>query len=92
LADEPAPSHATGRDFGCGLVSLLAATMLAGSLVGAIIALSTHGPSFSLIVSATLSLLFWCWIAMGAWRRTTWSALEDHRRRTGDRGPHARSR
>ncbi len=48
--------------------------MLAGSVVGAIVALYTDGMSFSLVFGAIFSLLFWYWIAMGAWRRTSWSS------------------
>lgn len=74
MAKEAEPSRPTGRDYGCGLVAALAVVMLTGSALGAIAALYTNGLSFSLIFGATFSLLFWYWIAMGAWRRTTWSS------------------
>jgi Na+/proline symporter len=73
-ADKAETRQPTGRDYGCGLVAVLAAVMLTGSVVGVVAALYTHGLSFSLIVGATFGLLFWYWIAMGAWRRTTWSS------------------
>jgi len=74
MAEEVGPSQPTGRDYGCGLVAVLAAVMLTGSAVGTIVALYSDGLSFSLIFGATFSLLFWYWIAMGAWRRTSWSS------------------
>jgi hypothetical protein len=74
MADKAETSQPTGRDYGCGLVAVLAAVMLAASVMGAVVALYTHGLTFSLIVGAGFSLLFWYWIALGAWRRTTWSS------------------
>jgi len=58
MAEEVGPSQPTGRDYGCGLVAVLAAVMLTGSAVGTIVALYSDGLSFSLIFGATFSLLF----------------------------------
>jgi hypothetical protein len=74
VTSEAAEQQPTGRDYGCGLVALIAALLLVGSVVGAIVRLYADGLSFSLVFSLVVSLLFWYWVAMGAWRRTTWSS------------------
>jgi hypothetical protein len=74
VANEVAEPQPTGRDYGCGLVALIAAVLLVGSVVGAIVELLTDGLSFTLAITVTFNLLFCYWIAMGAWRRTTWSS------------------
>jgi hypothetical protein len=71
---EAAEQQPIGRDRGCGLVALIAALLFVGSVVGAIIQLYADGLSFSLVFGLVVSLLFWYWIAMGAWRRTTCSS------------------
>jgi uncharacterized membrane protein len=55
-------------------VALLAALLLVGSVVGAIVELYADGLSLSLVFGLVVSLLFWYWIAMGAWRQTSWSS------------------
>jgi hypothetical protein len=62
------------RDYGCGLVAVVGALMLLGCLVGGTVALLTDGVSAGSIVGVGFSVLFWFWIAMGAWRRTVWSS------------------
>jgi hypothetical protein len=74
MAEEAEPAQPTGRDYGCGLVAVFAAVMIAGPVVGAIAVLFTDGPSISLALRLGLIALFWYWIAMGAWRRTIWSS------------------
>jgi hypothetical protein len=61
------------RDYGCGIIAALGALLFLSSVLGGMIALVTHGVSFGLVVSVGFNLLFWYWIATGAWRRTTWS-------------------
>jgi hypothetical protein len=76
VTEDAAEVQSTGRDYGCGLVALIAALLLVGSVVGAIVRLYADGLSLSLVFSLVVSLLFWYWIAMGAWRRTTWSSRQ----------------
>jgi hypothetical protein len=64
----------TLRDYGCGLVAALSGLMFVASVLGGALALLSDGVSFGLIVGVGFPLLFWFWIAVGAWRRTTWSS------------------
>jgi hypothetical protein len=73
VTDEGPEVQPTVRDVGCGLVALIAALLLVGSVIGAIVQLYADGLSFS-FAFGLVSLLFWYWVAIGAWRRTTWSS------------------
>ena len=64
----------TPRDYGCGVVAALAGLMFVASVLGGTLALLGGGLSFGLIVGVGFNVLFWFWIAVGAWRRTTWSS------------------
>jgi hypothetical protein len=68
--DEPVP---TGRDYGCGLVALASALIGAFVVCRATWLLARDGVSVGLLISIAVSLLFWYWVGVGAWRRTTWS-------------------
>ena len=74
----------TRRDYGCGLVAALAGLVLVASVLGGTLALFSGGVSFGLIVGVGFNVLFWYWITLGAWRRTTWSS--PHTSATGDQG------
>ena len=74
----------TVRDYGCGLVAVLAGLMFVAAVLGGTLALVASGPSFGLIVGVGFQVLFWFWIALGAWRRTTWSST--HTSATGTEG------
>jgi hypothetical protein len=68
--DEPEP---TGRDYGCGLVAI-AAALIGAFVVGRVTwTLAREGVSIGLLLSMAVSLLFWYWVGVGAWRRTIWS-------------------
>lgn len=69
-------SRPAARDYGCGLVTIVAGLMLATCLIGGTLALLTDGLSFGLVVGVGFNLLFWYWIAAGAWRRTVWSSAD----------------
>jgi hypothetical protein len=73
VTDEGPEVPPTVRDLGCGLVALIAALLLVGSVIGAIVELYADGLSFSFVLGL-VSLVLWSWIAIGAWRRTTWSS------------------
>lgn len=61
--------------------------MFVASVVGGMLGLLDAGVSFGLIVGVGFNVLFWCWIALGAWRRTVWSSGEPRPdRRTGPAG------
>ena len=64
----------TVRDYGCGLVAGLAGLMFVTSVIGGMLSLLNVGVWFGLLVGVGFNVLFWFWIAMGAWRRTTWSS------------------
>jgi hypothetical protein len=64
----------TVRDYGCGLVAGLAGLMFVASVIGGMLSLLNVSASFGLIVGVGFNVLFWFWIAIGAWRRTTWSS------------------
>jgi hypothetical protein len=66
----------TVRDYGCGLVAVLAGLMFVASVLGGTLALLDRGVSFGLIVGLGFQVLFWFWIALGAWRRTAWSSTD----------------
>lgn len=74
----------TVRDYGCGLVAVLAGLMFVASVLGGTLALLDRGVSFGLIVGLGFQVLFWFWIALGAWRRTAWSST--HASATGTEG------
>jgi hypothetical protein len=54
-------------------VAFVAGAMLLAGVVGGIAALFAEGVSAEWVVGV-LWLLFWFWIAVGAWRRTIWSS------------------
>lgn len=51
--------------------------MFVASVLGGTFSLVEVGVSFELIVGVGFNVLFWYWIAMGAWRRTSWSSTGD---------------
>jgi len=73
VTDEGPELQPTVRDVGCGLVALIATLLLVGSVIGAIVEFYADGLSFS-FAFGLVSLLFWSWIAISAWRRTPWSS------------------
>ena len=62
------------RDYGCGLVAVVAGVMFLACGIGGALALVTGRFSVGVIVGVAFNVLFWYWIALGAWRRTTWSS------------------
>jgi hypothetical protein len=81
LVESELGSKPTIRDYGCGLVATLAGLMFVASVIGGMLALLGAGVSFGLIVGVGFNVLFWFWIALGAWRRTMWSST--HTRAAG---------
>jgi len=73
MGDAPR-SRPAARDDGCGLVAVVAGLILVACVVGGTLALLTDGMSFGLVVGVGFTLLFWFWIAAGAWRHTVWSS------------------
>jgi hypothetical protein len=74
MVDEAAPSQPAGRDYGWRLVVVIAALLLVGSVVLAVVDLSAEGLSLALVSRLCIGLALSCWIGMAAWRRTTWSS------------------
>jgi hypothetical protein len=78
--EEPAP---TGRDYGCGVVAAFSAAMALMVVCGSVWTLTREGVDVGLVFSIAVSLLFWYWIGVGAWRRTVWGH-QRHRRSSAE--------
>ncbi|HEX6238270.1 MAG TPA: hypothetical protein VFZ68_13815 [Acidimicrobiales bacterium] len=65
----------------------LAGIMFVASVLGGMLALPSGGVSFELVVGVGFNVLFWFWIALGAWRRTTRSSSNTHCCAPADRQP-----
>lgn len=63
----------SGRDYGCGIVALLAGLMFVATILGGVVALLLEGVSVGLLFGLLVNGLFWYWVAVGALRRTIWS-------------------
>lgn len=73
------------RDYGWGLVAVVAGVLFAACGIGGTLALAAGRFSFGVIVGVVFNVVFWYWIALGAWRRTTWSSPHGAARGTGRR-------
>jgi hypothetical protein len=85
--DRPQRPTAEPRDYGCGFVALFAGLVWVWIVAGTTWVLTREGVSVGLLFSVGVSLLFWYWVGMGAWRRTIWGRRQQppRSRRVDDR-------